>query len=73
MHNKISESAIFTNKQSYHMNVLHVFAFPFIFHFHLSEHKFWYSVKVQHKDTVNVVIFAGGKFRENVGKTFHMG
>ena len=23
--------------------------------------------------TVNVVIFAGGKFRENVGKTFHMG
>ena len=24
-------------------------------------------------DTVNVVIFAGGKFRENVGKTFHVG
>ena len=23
--------------------------------------------------TVNVVIFAGGKFRENVGKTFHLG
>ena len=23
--------------------------------------------------TVNVVIFAGGKFRENVGKTFHGG
>ena len=23
-------------------------------------------------DTVNVVIFAGGKFRENVGKTFHV-
>ena len=23
--------------------------------------------------TVNVVIFAGGKFRKNVGKTFHMG
>ena len=23
--------------------------------------------------TVNVVIFAGGKFRENVGKTFHVG
>ena len=23
--------------------------------------------------TVNVVIFAGGKFRENVGKTFHAG
>ena len=25
------------------------------------------------QDTVNVVIFAGGKFRENVGKTFHAG
>ena len=24
-------------------------------------------------DTVNVVIFDGGKFRENVGKTFHVG
>ena len=24
-------------------------------------------------NTVNVVIFAGGKFRENVGKTFHVG
>ena len=24
-------------------------------------------------DTVNVVIFAEGKFRENVGKTFHVG
>ena len=24
-------------------------------------------------NTVNVVIFAGGKFPENVGKTFHMG
>ena len=23
--------------------------------------------------TVNVVIFAGGKFRENIGKTFHVG
>ena len=23
--------------------------------------------------TVNVVIFAGGKFRKNVGKTFHVG
>ena len=23
--------------------------------------------------TVNVIIFAGGKFRENVGKTFHVG
>ena len=23
--------------------------------------------------TVNVVIFAGGKFREHVGKTFHVG
>ena len=23
--------------------------------------------------TVNVVIFTGGKFRENVGKTFHVG
>ena len=23
--------------------------------------------------TVNMVIFAGGKFRENVGKTFHVG
>ena len=23
--------------------------------------------------TVNVVIFAGGDFRENVGKTFHVG
>ena len=23
--------------------------------------------------TVNVVIFAGGNFRENVGKTFHVG
>ena len=26
-----------------------------------------------HKTTVNVVIFAGGKFRGNVGKTFHVG
>ena len=25
------------------------------------------------RDTVNVVIFAGGKFRKNVGKTFHVG
>ena len=25
------------------------------------------------EDTVNVVIFAGGNFRENVGKTFHVG
>ena len=25
------------------------------------------------KNTVNVVIFAGGKFRENVGKTLHVG
>ena len=24
-------------------------------------------------DTVNVVIFAGGKFRENAGKTFYVG
>ena len=24
-------------------------------------------------NTVNVVIFPGGKFRENVGKTFHVG
>ena len=24
-------------------------------------------------NTVNMVIFAGGKFRENVGKTFHVG
>ena len=24
-------------------------------------------------DTVNVVIFTGGKFRENVAKTFHVG
>ena len=23
--------------------------------------------------TVNMVIFAGGKFRKNAGKTFHMG
>ena len=23
--------------------------------------------------TVNMVIFTGGKFRENVGKTFHVG
>ena len=27
----------------------------------------------QEKVTVNVIIFAGGKFRENVGKTFHVG
>ena len=26
-----------------------------------------------HPHTVNVVIFAGGKFRENVGKKFHVG
>ena len=25
------------------------------------------------RSTVNVVIFTGGKFRENVGKTFHVG
>ena len=31
------------------------------------------SVKNFKTTTVNVVIFAGGKFRENVGKTFHMG
>ena len=29
--------------------------------------------KITKNSTVNVVIFAGGKFRENVGKTFHVG
>ena len=28
---------------------------------------------IEFKNTVNVVIFAGGKFRENVGETFHVG
>ena len=28
---------------------------------------------INKQDTVNVVIFAGGKFRENVGKKFHAG
>ena len=39
-----------------------------------------YILNNQHKNhacfcatTVNVVIFAGGKFRENVGKIFHVG
>ena len=27
----------------------------------------------QNRSTVNMVIFAGGKFRKNVGKTFHVG
>ena len=27
----------------------------------------------QDNGTVNVVIFAGGKFRKNAGKTFHVG
>ena len=31
------------------------------------------KTKTKIKYTVNVVIFAGGKFRENVGKTFHVG
>ena len=30
-------------------------------------------VKLKTLNTVNGVIFAGGKFRENVGKIFHMG
>ena len=32
-----------------------------------------YEHRVNAIGTVNVVIFAGGKFRENVGKTFHVG
>ena len=33
-----------------------------------------YLVKIREMSvTVNVVIFAGGKFRENVAKTFHVG
>ena len=40
--------------------------------------KVWHSIiKAQQTEsdlnTVNVVIFAGGKFREHVGKTFHVG
>ena len=31
------------------------------------------EIKAIHSITVNVVIFAGGKFRKNVGKTFHVG
>ena len=31
----------------------------------------WFNITFS--DTVNVVIFAGGKFREYVGKTFHVG
>ena len=30
-------------------------------------------VYVHSVTTVNVVIFSGGKFHENVGKTFHVG
>ena len=37
----------------------------------LKMHKLWDTN--WHLDTVNVVIFAGGKFRENVCKTFHVG
>ena len=28
---------------------------------------------MNYQNTVNVVIFAGGKFRENIGETFHVG
>ena len=36
--------------------------------------KFWIDVRNKcMQTTVNVVIFAGGNFRENVGKTFHVG
>ena len=35
--------------------------------------KYWLYDKIEVRYTVNVVIFAGGKFRENVGKTFHVG
>ena len=38
-------------------DLLQLYAFAFYFYF---------------KTSVNVVIFAGGKFRENIGKTFHM-
>ena len=37
----------------------------------------YYKLNVRNRtgkiSTVNVVIFGGGKFRENVGKTFHVG
>ena len=33
----------------------------------------WYHLNFLNPCTVNVIIFAGGKFRENVGKTFHVG
>ena len=32
-----------------------------------------WSRSIRDLHTVNVVIFAGGIFRENVGKTFHVG
>ena len=35
--------------------------------------KWYYQTDERLLDTVNVIIFAGGKFRENVGKTFRMG
>ena len=44
------------------------------FHFFTAKQGSWvYKDDRGPLSTVNVVIFAGGKFRENVGKTFHMG
>ena len=33
----------------------------------------WFTKITFQRDTVNVVIFAGGKFRENIVKTFQVG
>ena len=42
------------------------------FHFVFNEVVRDKLVNFIHENTENVVIFAGGKFRENVGKTFHV-
>ena len=62
----------------YHCFVLfalffHAMANISIFLSHWYSHKNFYFPFSQFMCTVNVVIFAGGKFRENVGKTFHVG
>ena len=42
------------------------------YNFRYGKYMNW-SVFFTSPSTVNVVIFAGGKFRENVSKTFHVG
>ena len=52
----------------------HFRCFFLFFCFFLCFGYLWFNVSFSNiSATVNAVIFAGGKFRENVGKTFHVG